>query len=161
LADSLPAEAIARLRDDPRSRSRLEELLDSGAGACWLRDPRIADLVEASLLHFDGERYRLLAWCVMRNHVHVLVEPADGVRLGDIIGSWKRFTARKANERLGRSGPFWQDEYWDRYIRDGRHFAAAVSYIEQNPVKARLIAEAVAWPWGSARRRESHDASLE
>ncbi len=161
LADSLPADAIARLRDDPRVRSRLEELLDNGVGACWLHDPKFGALVEDALLHFDGGRYRLLAWCVMPNHVHVLVEPFDGIRLGDIVGSWKRFTAGKANQLLKRTGSFWQDEYWDRYIRDEGHFAAAVTYIEENPVKAGLVRQAVGWPWSSARRRQQHDASLE
>jgi putative DNA methylase len=54
-------------------RRRIEEYLDAGHGACWLRRPEIAALVEGALRYFDGQRYRLLAWCVMPNHVHTLI----------------------------------------------------------------------------------------
>ncbi|MFI5034301.1 MAG: transposase, partial [Reyranellales bacterium] len=74
--------------------------------------------------------------------------------LGTIVGSWKRFTARQANQKLGRSGPFWQTEYWDRFIRNEAHFAAAKNYIDQNPVKAGLVNDANLWPYGSARLKE-------
>jgi REP element-mobilizing transposase RayT len=58
----------------------------------------------------------------MPNHVHVLIDPDSGQTLGNIVSSWKRFSARMANRHLGRSGPFWQDDYWDTYIRNERHF---------------------------------------
>jgi REP element-mobilizing transposase RayT len=87
----------------------------------------------------------------MPNHVHVLFTVLSLASLGDIVSSWKRFTARQANRQLGRSGAFWQTEYWDRFIRNERHFAAAESYIDQNPVKAGLVEHAQQWPHGSAR----------
>ena len=87
----------------------------------------------------------------MPNHVHVLLTATAGAPLGQIVGSWKRFTARQANAQLERTGAFWQTEYWDRYIRNERHFAATQSYIDQNPVKAELVTEARLWPYGSAR----------
>ena|SRR5689334_2926092 len=71
--------------------------------------------------------------------------------LGPIVSSWKRFTARKANQQLGRSGAFWQTEYWDRFVRNGTHFSAAQDYIDNNPVKAGLVSEPKLWPYGSAR----------
>jgi hypothetical protein len=77
LFDSLPravAEALAKQADN---LAKTDERLDGGLGACWLGEPAIAELVENTILHFDGERYRVLAWCVMPNHVHVIVEPAD------------------------------------------------------------------------------------
>jgi hypothetical protein len=55
-------------------RRRIATYEDAGHGACWLREDRIAATVKATLLHFDGERYRILAWCVMLNQVHVVVE---------------------------------------------------------------------------------------
>ena len=97
----------------------------------------------------------MLAWCIMPNHVHVMVEQVVGHRLGDIVGSWKRFTALRANRILERRGPFWQTEYFDRFIRDERHYHAAVAYIEENPVKANLVKAASRWPWSSARYRGS------
>jgi REP element-mobilizing transposase RayT len=73
------------------------------------------------------------------------------VSLGAIVSSWKRFAARAANRELGRAGAFWQDDYWDRFIRNEEHFAAAKNYVDFNPVKARLVKEPGLWPWGSAR----------
>ncbi|RME89457.1 MAG: hypothetical protein D6766_14700, partial [Verrucomicrobia bacterium] len=136
-------------------RRRIEQYEDAGHGACWLRDPRIAGLVENALLHFDGQRYRLLAWCVMPNHVHVLIETRQGWPLADVVHSWKSFTASEANKLLGRSGPFWFREYHDRYIRNAEHYAQTVRYIEANPVKAGLVKLASEWPFGSARRKAS------
>lgn len=164
LADSLPQDALQRWRDelslrndtpanDPASvqlRRRIQEFEDSGHGACHLRDPRIAELVETALLHFDGVRYKLLAWSIMPNHVHLLVETREGHPLAEIVHSWKSFTAKKANTLLGSSGEFWMREYHDRFIRDDEHLAAARNYIEQNPVKAGLVGDARQWRWGSA-----------
>ncbi len=117
-------------------RTLRDEMLDHGWGACWLRRPEIAQLVEDAFLRFDQERYRLLAWTVMPNHAHVLIVTKPGVPLGSVVSSWKRFTARQANKQLGRTGAFWQADYWDRYIRNDEHFAAVTDYIDLNPVKA-------------------------
>ena len=131
-------------------RKRIERYADAGHGTCWLRDPRIAELVEHALLHFDGERYRLLEWCIMPNHVHVLIETLPGYPLGDVVRSWKTFTAREANQLLDRTGSFWMVDYFDRFVRDERHLAAVRAYIRENPVKAGLCATAEEWRWGSA-----------
>jgi len=157
LADSLPAhvlEALADERerlDDRAWRQQIEDYLDAGYGACYLRQPEIAALVEEALHYFDGQRYRLLAWVIMPNHVHVLIETFTGYLLDKVIHSWKSYTANEANKRLGRSGRFWYREYFDRYIRDERHFGNVVRYIHHNPVKAGLVEEAVDWPYSSAR----------
>ena len=160
LADSLPSELLARLaaglraippeRQDIERRRRLEAALDAGHGACHLARPEIAQLTEDALRHFDGQRYRLLAWCVMPNHVHALVEPLPPHALAAIVQTWKGFTAYAANRVLGRTGPFWQREYHDRFIRDSAHLNAARTYIEANPVNAKLAATPEAWPWSSA-----------
>ncbi|HAL92575.1 MAG TPA: transposase [Verrucomicrobia bacterium] len=134
---------------------RIEEWLGRGHGDCLLRDSRIARIVEDALLHFDGERYRLLAWVVMPNHVHALAETVTGHRLGDIIHSWKSFTAKETNRILGRTGPLWQEEYFDRFIRDGDHLRETIRYIEENPVEAGLAKRAEDWAFGSAYRRST------
>ena len=157
LGDSLPAAVLGRIRaetrgDEAARRKRIEQYLDQGRGACWLRRPDVARLVEAALLHFDGTRYRLLSWVVMPNHVHVLIETFPDHPLAKVVQSWKAFTAREANQLLHRAGEFWDREYFDRYIRDDRHLAAVHRYIAQNPVKAGLAARAEDWPFGSAAR---------
>jgi REP element-mobilizing transposase RayT len=89
----------------------------------------------------------------MPNHVHVLFSVIGSSTLSDIVGSWKKFTARQCNQQLNRSGPFWQADYWDRFIRNDAHFEATTSYIDNNPVKAGLAKTPADWAWGSARSR--------
>ena len=75
LVDALPKEVLVRLaaeKNPAKKREKIEAWLDRGQGVCWLRDPRCAVIVEQALHYFDGQHYRLLAWCVMPNHVHVL-----------------------------------------------------------------------------------------
>jgi REP element-mobilizing transposase RayT len=165
LADSLPKAAILRLEAglkdlppeerDVERRKRVEAWIDAGHGSCVLREPGIAEMVQESLLAFDSRRYRLLAWVMMPNHVHVLFQPINGWTVSTIVASWKKFTAHKICDNLRERGerpgaPVWHREYWDRYIRDQRHFAQAISYIHQNPVKAGLVARAEDWRWSSA-----------
>jgi len=160
LADSLPQGVLDRWSAELADKSeadrqtareqRIAQWLDQGHGACHLQDRRIAELVEDALLHFDGERYRLLAWCIMPNHVHVLIETVPGHGLDSVLHSWKSFTAKEANRLLERTGPFWQVEYHDRFIRDDAHFANATRYIENNPVKAGLVTSGEDWRWSSA-----------
>jgi REP element-mobilizing transposase RayT len=160
LADSLPNHVRTgleeQLRGDPKMelerRRQIEAHLDAGYGACSLADARIAQLVEDALLHFDGARYSLISWVVMPNHVHVVVAPNSGFSLGTIVHSWKSFTANRANRILARTGPFWQAEYFDRYIRDETHLKRVRAYIHENPVKAGLAKEPTAWRWSSASR---------
>lgn len=157
LADALPKQVVESLSQDkqylkdPEKRQRLEAYLDAGHGGCYLRDPRIGQLVENALLYFDDERYRLLAWVIMPNHVHTLIETIFGYPLDQIVHSWKSFTAHKANGLLGRSSQFWFQDYFDRYIRNERHYDNVVRYIHENPVKAGLVPNAVDWPFSSAK----------
>jgi REP element-mobilizing transposase RayT len=123
--------------------------LYQGSGRRDLAIPEIANLVQRSLFQFESERYTLRAWCVMPNHVHVLIETYTGNRLDQIVHSWKSYTARKANWYLRRKGAFWAPEYFDRYMRDDAHLAATRFYIEQNPVKAGLCREASDWLFSS------------
>ncbi len=160
LADSLPSTVLERwknelsqLSDDgaaAKRRMRIEHALDSGHGSSSLADPRIAELVEYSLLYSNGDRYRLHAWTIMPNHVHVLATPLGRHSLSEILQVWKSFTARKANEILARSGTFWAPEYFDRAIRDEAHYANAAAYIAMNPVKAGLCGRPEDWRFSSA-----------
>ncbi len=161
--DSMPLEVLEQWRGEMsylpndeyevERRKRIEAYLDKGYGSCFLREPAIAGVVQNNLLYFDGERYRLHAWCVMPNHVHVLFTALPEWAMSKIVGSWKSYTAHEANKIMRRSGKFWQPELFDRYIRDGKHFRNAIAYIENNPVKAGLCAKPEEWCWGSARER--------
>jgi putative transposase len=172
LADSLPAHVIEPMRQElaalPASerevqrRTRIQDLLDAGLGCCLLRRPDCAQIVEDSLRFGDGSRYRLLCWVVMPNHLHVLIEQLPGWPLGKLVQSWKRHTTRQilrlpeapsCPRNTPNAPPVWQHDYYDRFIRTPGHLEAARNYIEQNPVKAGLVARAEDWPWGSARFR--------
>lgn len=163
LADALPKSVLTgwelELATEPDARrkaitqKRIEAYLDSGYGACYLRDPRIAGLVEDSLRKFDAIRYDLYSWVIMPNHIHVLFSPSAGWSVSVIVGAWKSFTAKQAGRILGRAGRFWQAEYFDRYIRNKDHFRRAIEYIEVNPVRAGLCDSPEEWPYGSARHR--------
>jgi len=138
---------------------QIETYEDAGRGSCWLQDSRIARMVQSSLLYSDAKRYRLLAWCIMPNHLHCIIEPCENEQLGKIIHSLKSYTAHEANKILKRSGQFWFREYHDRYIRNEQHLEDAREYVEYNPVKAKLVFAKEHWEWSSARERAGADAA--
>jgi len=121
-----------------RFTRRMEELLDAGYGSCALANPSVATIVQKALKHFDGQSYQLGEFAIMPNHVHLLVRPAEEVPLEKIIQSWKTFSAKAANQVLGKRGTFWRDEYFDHIVRSEAQFNKFRRYIEENPVKARL-----------------------
>jgi putative transposase len=135
LADSLPRPVVEALRLGDDAAWLIERELDGGLGACWLGREDIATLVENALLHFDGQRYRLLAWCIMPNHVHAVVELFQGYGLGSILHSWKSFTANRANKIVRRTGAFWHDDYFDRYMRDEHHLGSP--YATSSKIRSR------------------------
>jgi len=122
---------------------KIEDYLDSGAGECHLRDPRIAEIVKENLLKFDGTKYRIYAWCIMPNHVHVVMEPLVDHELAKILHSWKSFTSNKINKKLGLKGKLWQREYYDHLVRDQADYERVVDYVWENPKKAGLSD----WEW--------------
>ena len=153
LADSLPQEKLKLLEEElsnlpenqrsTHQREKIEQWLDAGMGCYALRHPKLAEKMSDALQHFEGQRYRLLAWCIMPNHVHVLMETLTPI--AQIVQGWKSVTARWAlahNEELKLGIPdtnhLWMRDYWDRYIRNDTHFENIVLYIHQNPVKAGL-----------------------
>lgn len=165
LADSLPKKVIERWNQEleltgertafaPVMRQRIERYLDQGFGSCALRDARVAYMIQESLLHSDGERYWLSAWVVMPNHIHLVLTPKSPWSLSRIMKLFKSYTSHEANRILGRQGQFWMEDYFDRYVRDHKHFTNAIGYIESNPVRARLCEKASDWRFSSAWYRE-------
>lgn len=169
LSDSLPISVVeswiaerdniiqtARQMNRPLSREenkrlrylfseKVDKHMDAGHGACWMKQDEVAGIAAGALQHFDGQRYYLFAWCVMPNHVHVVVQPRPGHELPEILHSWKSFTANQANKALKRTGTFWQPEYYDHLIRDERDLAHSIQYVLDNPARARLTH----WKWVS------------
>ena len=179
LADSLPNDAIKRIdsiilgmeesEQKIEKRRLMHEYLDAGKSCCVIKRPEYAQLVQDAILHFDGERYEMYAWVIMPNHVHALLRPLGGWEIRKIISTWKTFTARRipaeayseSSGRIlrGKAGALrsdsqkprvWQSEYWDRYIRNDKHFRITKNYIEENPVKAGLCKKPEDWQWSSA-----------
>jgi len=167
LFDSVPAHVVQRWKSELEQAEsdtalrtvllyrKLESFADQGHGECWLKNESVAALVESALLHFDGDRYRMAAWVVMPNHVHFLFTPLGGHSLSRLMQSLKTWTAQEANKLLQREGRFWMPDYFDRYIRDARHFDDVVAYIENNPVKAGLCRQPSDWRFSSAWHRRN------
>ena len=152
VAGPLPEAALACVDRQERAR-RIDAWLDRGEGGSPLAPPKNARIVNESLKAFSERRYDLHAWCVMPNHVHVLMTLREGSRLGDVIKSWKSFTGRKINRANGSFGAFWALDYFDRFMRDETDFENTTAYIENNPVAAGLVASPADWPWSSAATR--------
>ena len=126
---------------------KFDRLLDNGRGSCCLREDGIAEIVANALRHFDDERYRLWAFCVMPNHVHAVVEPLGKHGLPDIMHSWKSYTGNRINAALGRTGALWQQESFDHVIRSQSDFERYIDYTIENPSNAGLAD----WPWVGSR----------
>ena len=153
LADSLPKKKLERWKHEreqwlnthekPYSEKEQEEYsqlfserindwLDAGSGSCLLAEKENADIIEAALQHFDGERYKLGSYVIMANHVHVLISPNTGNELAEILHSWKSFTANEINKRTGNTGSVWQDESYDHIVRSPEQLAFYTNYIQKN-----------------------------
>jgi putative transposase len=125
---------------------KLDLLLDTGRGECLLRHPEHRTILAEAFHHFEGARVEMLAYVIMPNHAHVLCRPLPGHVLEMLTASWKRHSSQRIHRLLGRTGPLWQNETWDRMIRDEAHYTRAVRYIAQNPAKAQLQQnEATVW----------------
>jgi putative transposase len=124
-------------------------LADGRIGPSYLRIPEIASLIVDALRYRNARDFDLHNFVVMPNHVHILVTPQ--IPVSNFMHSLKRFTARQANRTLGLTGQaFWQDESYDRLVRDAREFDRIASYIERNPVDAGLVSEPDRFQWSSA-----------
>ena len=186
LVGSLPAKVIVELRaerdeflrrlsgTDVAKRTKLraynlehmkkfDSLLDRpSAGHQWLKNPGIAKLVADSIHYWDKRAYELLAFCIMPNHVHLVISsgtastiplpefPMKGqtsYHLTNILSSIKKYSAHNANRLLHRSGPFWQSESYDHIIRDEEELERTILYVLDNPAKAGLTNDWKEWPW--------------
>jgi len=106
-----------------------------------------------SLQHWDGLKWTLYAAVVMPDHVHTLVQPlalpqSGGVYdLAEIIHSVKSFSVHQINRLRGSRGSLWQDERYDRIVRDEPELLEKWQYIMNNPVKRELAERSEDYPW--------------
>ena len=115
-----------------------ESYLDTCRGACVLAKHNISTIVHDSLLHFDGDRYRMGDFIVMPNHVHLLCAFGSEDALVEQCDSWLHFTAFKINQALGSKGKFWQQEPFDHLVRSPDQYDYLIKYIAENGSKANL-----------------------
>ena len=113
--------------------NRIEKYLDNGSGECLLENVQCRDIVAETLLHFDDERYKVFAFVIMPNHVHVLMMPLGRWVMQDIMKSIKHYSALQINRLLKRNGNVWQRESFDRIIRDEEQYMNVLKYIYRNP----------------------------
>lgn len=123
----------------------------------WLAEERVASIITEELNTLNGNRFRLIAYCVMSNHCHIVIDTFEytiipdhsGVTapypLADTLKSLKGRTARLCNQVLGRSGSFWHHESYDHMIRDQQEYERIVWYTINNPVKAGLAKDWKDW----------------
>lgn len=178
LADSLPSsfdiESIKYEDLSPQEklerRKQIERILDNGYGSCILAQPKAAEIVIQAWKFFDHQRYDLIAYVVMPNHIHLLIKTFHDWQLGELVKSWKRYSTKEIRKLfvadssfdevpnssiniLSSNNAFWQREYWDRFIRDERHFHRCIRYIHENPSKAGLCNDPSQWKWSSFNER--------
>lgn len=155
-ADSLPQARLEQLKaerehwlkchPEPRNAAQTREYhrlftarrhrwLDEGHGACLLKNGEVRSTVEETLRKWDGELagYALDEFVIMPNHVHVLVAPAAGQSLSEMVRTWKSVSAHRINKMLERRGALWQEESWDHIVRSPRHLDRYRQYIQNNP----------------------------
>ncbi len=138
-----------------------QQLDDKPYGNCYLKYPNIANIVADKLKAMDGKYYDLQAYCIMPNHIHMLLDTSVQldrdeiidesnlddlyVQLNTIMKLFKGSTARYANQALNRKGAFWFKDSYDHYVRDDREWSNIVAYILDNPVKAGLVKNWEEW----------------
>ncbi len=126
----------------------VEEVMDAGHGDCVFSDVGLRNVVTEALLYFHGQRCEMHGFVVMPNHVHACVRPLQDWQPEQLLHSWKRFTTHQINERLGRAGPLWQQDTWDRIVRDDEHWFRVMRYIMRNPGHAKLLrGQSTVWVW--------------
>ena len=133
---------------------KLDKALHSFKHIRHLTDDRLAQEVADSLHYWDGKRIEVMAYCIMSNHVHVVLrmyseEEADVEwTLTSWLQSVKQFSSRVCNKLIGTEGSkFWQKESYDRLVRDRDELDRIINYTLDNPVKAGLCENREDWKW--------------
>ncbi len=155
LVNSLPSEIINKLKEEYHNEKdviiispgkdsyfvAVDEYLDKCISPKnHLLIPEIAQINKQAIHHFDDKYYQLICYCIMSNHVHLVIKlMEDAPDLSQIMHSIKRFTAKESNIILGKQGRFWTTESYDHLVRNSNELKNIVSYVFNNPVKAGLV----------------------
>jgi REP-associated tyrosine transposase len=103
---------------------------------------------------------KLLAWCLMPNHFHLLVQPSQA----DLLNKWMQWLmtthVRRYHKHYGSSGHVWQGRYKSFIVQDDEHLLTVIRYIEGNPVRAMLAQTVGQWPWSSCQGRNAGTEEL-
>ena len=106
-------------------------------------------------------RYRLFAFVLMDNHLHMVIEPAIGEQFSEILRDIKTFTSRNCLSKPPNC-PLWEERYDDNRIESSQELWSVVNYIHNNPVKAGLARQPDDYPWSSVHNySESGLAKIE
>ncbi len=120
-----------------------EKYLDQGIGRAPLIEPECASILTAAFDALAGNGVTVPHYTIMPNHWHALFAPAhaESIDLRRVMTALKGRTARAINLVIGATGPLWQREWFDHWIRDEQEWNRCVTYIRQNPVKAGLATD--------------------
>ncbi|MDR9409326.1 MAG: transposase [Balneolaceae bacterium] len=136
---------------------KYESILDRGEfGPTWLKESEIAEVVKDSIHFREDKDYELYAYCIMSNHVHIVFKHLNNSSAQEeinnhfpitkILESLKKFTARRCNKILNRTGQtFWQAESYDHVVRDEDELERIIRYVIYNPVKSKLVTDWREW----------------
>lgn len=150
--------SIEIYKEGKRFFAKFDQLLDNNHTITYLKHPKVAKVVSEQLHHFDKSLYDLLAYCIMPNHVHLVIDTSQQfsnkqfkeqhyVQLDKIMKKIKGRSAMFANRVLNRKGQFWQRESYDHYVRNQKELENIIAYIANNPVKANLVKNWEDWPY--------------
>jgi len=158
-----PSAQTGTLRHLARQRfAEMENALhEAKFGPTWLNNIEIATTIAESLNYREGKVYRLDAFSIMPNHLHMVFAPfpkpvlpgtcPTDHSLAAILHSLKSYTAQRANGLLNRTGAFWDHESYDHCVRDEQEWARTIAYVLNNPVKAGLVKDWNSWRWSYCR----------
>jgi putative transposase len=99
---------------------------------------------------------KVFAYCLMTNHVHLLLAPSENGALGKLMKRLAGRQTRYRNRLEGRSGTLWEGRYKSSPVDDDTYLLACCRYIEMNPIRARMVATPLDYPWSSYRDRVGH-----
>ncbi len=99
----------------------------------------------------DKYKVKILAYCLMGNHIHILAVPEKEISLARGIGGTNLVYTQYINRKHNRSGRLWQNRFFSSVVEEEPYLWAVMRYIEQNPVRAKLAKRAENYQWSSAR----------